>query len=139
LQMFLVMSNKSKKFFLKIPFANPLCKESKRVRCPNCFYLPTQRTLVPTLYLYMNLWLEFDMQLSLRSSVCYSVAQASSISALIPAGVLIVALLQLALIWSNYNIQFFVLLMITIIHISVLCIPWQENPSLRYPESHVHA
>jgi hypothetical protein len=109
------------------------------VRCPNCFYLPTQRTLPPTLYLYMNLRLDFDMQLSLRSSVCYSVAQASLISALIPAGVLIVALLQLALIWSNYHIQFFVLLMITKITISVLYIPWQENPSLLYPESHVHA
>jgi hypothetical protein len=80
-----------------------------------------------------------DLQLLYRSSVCYSVAQASSISALIPAGVLIVAFLQLALIWSNYHIQFFVLLMITIITISFLCIPWQEHPSLLYPESHVHA
>jgi hypothetical protein len=37
------------------------------VRCPKCCYLPTQRTLGPTLYLYMNLWLEFDN--------CHSVAQ----------------------------------------------------------------
>ena len=37
------------------------------MRCPKCFYLPTQRTLVPTLYLYMDLCLEFDN--------CHSVAQ----------------------------------------------------------------
>jgi hypothetical protein len=37
------------------------------VRCPKCCYLPKQRTLGPTLYLYMNLWLELDN--------CHSVAQ----------------------------------------------------------------
>ena len=37
------------------------------MKCPKCCYLPKQRTLGPTLNLYMNLWFEFDN--------CHSVAQ----------------------------------------------------------------
>jgi hypothetical protein len=49
-----------------------------------------------------------------------------------------VALLQLAKIWSNYHIWFPGLLMVIIITISVTWLPSQENPSPLYPALHMH-
>ena len=39
------------------------------MECPQCCYLPTQRTLQPTLYLYMNLELKFENRRSIDQRV----------------------------------------------------------------------
>ena len=85
------------KFCLKI---NSICQSFLQgviaSEMPKMLLFTTQRTLGPTLYLYMNLWLEFD---NCHSVVLMVIAlhRHRKVAALIPAGKPIVTFfLQLA-------------------------------------------